>query len=485
MSTLQSPYRLCHWINGSSVDEKEATVITKINPATGQVIGELAIASTELVAQAVQAASQAFQGWSALPADKRAEWLNRLADAIDAEQEALALAETLDSGKPLWLSKKVDIPRASSNFRFFAAAATQFASESHSGPNTIDYTLRQPLGVVGCISPWNLPLYLFTWKIAPALAAGNTVVAKPSEVTPTTAYLLGVLMQRIGFPPGVLNIIQGDGPTTGESIVTHPDVKAISFTGSTRAGQRIAALLAPSLKKYSLELGGKNAAVIFADADFDAMVTETIRSSFTNQGEICLCTSRLLIEDSIYDRFRDAFVEKVKELTVGDPLENLTKQGALVSQAHHEKVSRCVELAREEGGEVLVGGTRRLVSGACAAGFFYAPTVIEGLGPEAQTNQEEIFGPVVTLQRFKTEAEALELANASGYGLAATVWTGDLKKAHRIATTIQAGIVWVNSWLYRDLRTPFGGMKNSGIGREGGWEAMRFFTEPKNISIRF
>lgn len=485
MSTLQSPYRLCHWINGSSVDEKEATVITNINPATGHAIGELTIASTELVAQAVQAASQAFQGWSALPADKRAEWLNRLADAIDAEQEALALAETLDSGKPLWLSKKVDIPRASSNFRFFAAAATQFASESHSGPNTIDYTLRQPLGVVGCISPWNLPLYLFTWKIAPALAAGNTVVAKPSEVTPTTAYLLGVLMQRIGFPPGVLNIIQGDGPTTGESIVTHPDVKAISFTGSTRAGQRIAALLAPSLKKYSLELGGKNAAVIFADADFDAMVTETIRSSFTNQGEICLCTSRLLIEDSIYDRFRDAFVEKVKELTVGDPLENLTKQGALVSQAHHEKVSRCVELAREEGGEVLVGGTRRLVSGACAAGFFYAPTVIEGLGPEAQTNQEEIFGPVVTLQRFKTEAEALELANASGYGLAATVWTGDLKKAHRIATTIQAGIVWVNSWLYRDLRTPFGGMKNSGIGREGGWEAMRFFTEPKNISIRF
>lgn len=485
MSTLQTPYRISHWIGGLPVDDKNAVVIPNINPATAVVVGEIPVASARVVDEAVQAAKNAFISWSALPAETRAYWLNRLADAIDAEMESLALAETTDSGKPLWLSKKVDIPRASSNFRFFAAAATQFASESHSGPNTIDYTLRQPLGVVGCISPWNLPLYLFTWKIAPALAAGNTVVAKPSEVTPTTAYLLGELMKRIGFPPGVLNIIQGDGPTTGESIVTHPEIKAISFTGSTRAGQRIASLLAPGLKKFSLELGGKNAAVIFADAEFDAMITETVRSSFTNQGEICLCTSRLLIEDSIYDRFRDAFIEKVKQLTIGDPLDEKTKQGALVSQTHFEKVSQCVELAVEEGGRMLIGGERFAATGSCSGGFFYKPTVIEGLGPDTRTNQEEIFGPVVTLQRFKDEKEAIELANASGYGLAATVWTSELKKAHRVATVLQTGIVWVNSWLYRDLRTPFGGVKNSGIGREGGWEAMRFFTEPKNISIRF
>jgi aminomuconate-semialdehyde/2-hydroxymuconate-6-semialdehyde dehydrogenase len=485
MSKLETPYRISHWIDGMPIDDQTASVIPNVNPATGNIIGEIPIADASMVDRAVQAAKNAFHSWSSMPAEVRAAWLNRLADAIDAEQEALAFAETTDSGKPLWLSKKVDIPRASANFRFFAAAATQFASESHSGPNSIDYTLRQPLGVVGCISPWNLPLYLFTWKIAPALAAGNTVVAKPSEVTPSTAFLLGVLMQRIGFPPGVLNIVQGDGPMTGESIVTHPEVKAISFTGSTRAGQRIASLLAPGLKKYSLELGGKNAAVIFSDADFESVLTETIRSSYTNQGEICLCTSRLLIEDSLYDRFKEGFIERVKQLTIGDPLNDLHKQGALVSESHFQKVSQCVELAKEEGGKVLVGGQRHLAEGPCAGGFFYAPTVIEGLGPNAKTNQEEIFGPVVTLQRFHNEEEAVALANASGYGLAATVWTTELKKAHRVATALQTGIVWVNSWLYRDLRTPFGGMKNSGIGREGGWEAMRFFTEPKNISIRF
>ncbi len=485
MSTLQTPYLLAHWIDGVSVVADTSAHLTNINPATGKPVGEVPIASAHMVDKAVQAAQQAFFSWSTLPADDRAHWLNRLADAIESELDALALAETIDNGKPLWLSKKMDIPRAASNFRFFAAAATQFASESHSGPSSIDYTLRQPLGVVGCISPWNLPLYLFTWKIAPALAAGNTVVAKPSEITPSTAYLLGVLMERIGFPKGVLNIVQGDGPTTGESIVTHPQVKAISFTGSTRAGQRIASLLAPGLKKYSLELGGKNAAVIFADTDIDNAVKETIRSSFTNQGEICLCTSRILIEQSIYDRFRTALVERVKQLTMGDPLDDSNKQGALVSQSHFEKVQQCVETARQEGGTILTGGERYVAGGSCTAGYFFKPTVIEGLGPDTQTNQEEIFGPVITLQPFQHESEAIELANRSGYGLAATVWTTDLQKAHRVAASLQTGIVWVNSWLHRDLRTPFGGMKNSGLGREGGWEAMRFFTEPKNISIRF
>ncbi|MFM7671106.1 MAG: aldehyde dehydrogenase [Bacteroidota bacterium] len=485
MFNLETPYRLKHWIGGEAYVDEISEHLPNVNPATGSVRGEVPIASAEIIDRAVEAARAAFPGWSGLASEGRALWLNRLADAIDSAQDSLALTETLDSGKPLWLSKKVDIPRASSNFRFFAAAATQFSSESHSGANTIDYTLRQPLGVVGCISPWNLPLYLFTWKIAPALAAGNTVVAKPSEVTPGTAYLLGLLMKQIGLPPGVLNIVQGDGPTTGESIVMHPQVKAISFTGSTRAGQRIASLLAPQLKKYSLELGGKNAAVIFADSDWESMLTETIRSSFTNQGEICLCTSRILVEESIYDRFREAFVERVRQLTIGDPLHDANKQGALVSQAHFNKVCACVELAKKEGGVVLAGGEPFLASGECANGFFFLPTVIEGLGPDTKTNQEEIFGPVVTLQSFREESEAIELANRSGYGLAATVWTSELKKAHRVAAGLQVGIVWVNSWLYRDLRTPFGGVKNSGLGREGGWEAMRFFTEPKNISIRY
>ncbi|MBM3432785.1 MAG: aldehyde dehydrogenase [Bacteroidetes bacterium] len=485
MSTLQKPYRLTHWVGGEPIVDPASSCLPNINPATGETIGEVPIATAHVIDQAVQAAQQAFSSWSALPAEERSHWLNRLADAIESDSDALALAETTDSGKPLWLSQKMDIPRAASNFRFFAAAATQFASESHSGPSSIDYTLRQPLGVVGCISPWNLPIYLFTWKIAPALAAGNTVVAKPSEVTPSTAYLLGALMKRIGFPKGVLNIVQGDGPTTGESIVIHPQIKAISFTGSTRAGQRIASLLAPQLKKYSLELGGKNAAVIFSDANLDHAVKETVRSAFTNQGEICLCTSRILVEQSIYDRFRSAFVERVKQLTVGDPLDDSSKQGALVSSSHFEKVRQCVDRARQEGGKILIGGEPFAAAGSCAMGFFYKPTVIEGLGPDTQTNQEEIFGPVATLQPFQNETQAIELANHSGYGLAATVWTTDLQKAHRVATSIQAGIVWVNSWLYRDLRTPFGGVKNSGLGREGGWEAMRFFTEPKNISIRF
>ena len=485
MSTLETPYRLTHWIGGEPAVDHHEILLQNINPATAQLIGEVPVAGQSLIDQAVVAAREAFQTWSVLPAEERAAWLNKLADVIDQESEALALAETRDTGKPLWLSRKVDIPRASSNFRFFAAAATQFASESHSGPQTIDYTLRQPLGVVGCISPWNLPLYLFTWKIAPALAVGNTVIAKPSEVTPTTAYLLGSLMKRIGFPPGVLNIVQGDGPVTGESIVTHPEIKAISFTGSTRAGQRIASLLAPGLKKYSLELGGKNAAILFADADWDAMLTETIRSSFTNQGEICLCTSRILVEASIYDRFREAFVEKVRALTIGNPMNEANKQGALVSRAHFEKVSECVTLASHEGGKILVGGQPHVAPSPNQHGYFFQPTVIEGLAPDARTNLAEIFGPVVTLQPFRDEAEALALANHSGYGLAATVWTSQLKKAHRVAAGLQVGIVWVNSWLYRDLRTPFGGMKNSGMGREGGWEAMRFFSEPKNVSIRY
>ncbi|HEX6847803.1 MAG TPA: aldehyde dehydrogenase [Chitinophagaceae bacterium] len=459
--------------------------IDNVNPATGKVYGQIPDSNKKDVAAAIHAAQKAFPSWSVTPVEERFKILNRIAELIDAHLHALALAETNDNGKPLWLSKRVDIPRASANFRFFATGIMHFASESHHMEDkAVNYTLRQPIGIVGCISPWNLPLYLFTWKIAPAMAAGNCVLAKPSEVTPVTAFLLSRICKEAGLPNGVLNIIHGTGPVAGEAIVSHPAVKAISFTGSTRAGERIASIAAPKFKKLSLELGGKNPAIIFSDCDWDKMMTETIRSSFSNQGEICLCGSRILIEESVYEKFKREFVEKVKELTVGDPLDENSKQGAIVSKAHYEKILRCVETARKEGGKILYGGQAVKLEGRCANGFYIQPTVIEGLGPNCQTNQEEIFGPVITLQSFKTEEEALQLANATAYGLAATIWTQDISRANRVAAKVESGIIWVNCWLLRDLRTPFGGMKNSGVGKEGGWEALRFFTESKNVCIQ-
>jgi aminomuconate-semialdehyde/2-hydroxymuconate-6-semialdehyde dehydrogenase len=361
----------------------------------------------------------------------------------------------------------------------------QFAAEAHAMENAaINYTLRQPIGVVGCISPWNLPLYLFTWKIAPALAAGNCVVAKPSEVTPLTAFELSKICIEVGLPAGVLNIVHGNGPLTGNAIVEHPHIKAISFTGSTRAGKEIASKAASAFKKISLELGGKNPNIIFADCDFEAMIKTTINSSFSNQGQICLCGSRILIEESIYEKFKNRFIEETAKLKVGDPLDATTKIGAIVSKAHFEKINYHIQLAKEEGGTILYGGNKVELEGRCKKGWFIQPTIIEGLGPECRTNKEEIFGPVVTLQKFKTDEEALELANASDYGLSATIWTQNLQRAHKLAAQLQCGIVWVNCWLLRDLRTPFGGTKNSGVGREGGFEAMRFFTEPKNVCVK-
>jgi aminomuconate-semialdehyde/2-hydroxymuconate-6-semialdehyde dehydrogenase len=386
----------------------------------------------------------------------------------------------------LWLSKEVDIPRASSNFRFFATGIMHFANESHSMEDkAVNYTFRQPIGIVGCISPWNLPLYLFTWKIAPALAAGNCVIAKPSEVTPVTAFLLGKICKEAGLPDGVLNIVHGVGQHCGEAIVKHPDIKAISFTGSTKAGERIASIAAPMFKKLSLELGGKNPNIIFNDCNWEKMLTETIRSSFGNQGQICLCGSRLLIERPAYDNFKKYFIEITKKLTVGDPLDQTTKQGAIVSKVHFEKIMNCISLAKEEGGKILCGGKAFKLEGRCANGYFIEPTIIEGLDQNCRTNQEEIFGPVITIQPFDSIEEAIQLANNSTYGLAATVWTQDISKANYVAAKVESGIVWVNCWLVRDLRTPFGGMKNSGVGREGGWEALRFFTEAKNVCVQF
>jgi aminomuconate-semialdehyde/2-hydroxymuconate-6-semialdehyde dehydrogenase len=347
----------------------------------------------------------------------------------------------------------------------------------------INYTMRQPVGIVGCISPWNLPLYLFTWKIAPALAAGNCVIAKPSEVTPLTSFLLAQICAAAGLPNGVLNIIHGDGPSCGSAIVSHPSIKAISFTGSTRAGQHIASVAAPMFKKLSLELGGKNPTIIFADCDWEKMMKTTIQSSFANQGQICLCGSRIIIEKSIYEKFKNEFVAQAKKLKLGDPLEATTKQGAIVSKVHYDKILNCIKLAQQEGGSILVGGNAVKPDGRCANGYFIEPTIFEGLPANCKTNMEEIFGPVVTLQTFETEEEALALANCSDYGLASTLWSQNISKANRMAIQLHTGIVWINCWLLRDLRTPFGGVKNSGVGREGGWDALRFFTEPKNVCV--
>ncbi len=482
---LQTYNDIQNYIGGAFQVPRSGNYLDNTNPATGELIGMIPDSNENDIAEAVEAAKKIFPTWSVTPVEKRFQILNRIAEIIDQYADELALAETTDNGKPLWLSKEVDIPRASANFRFFATGIMHFAAESHSmEEKAINYTLRQPIGIVGCISPWNLPLYLFTWKIAPAIAAGNCVIAKPSEVTPVTAYLLSQICNEAGLPGGVLNIVHGRGNTTGEAIVKHPDIKAISFTGSTVAGERIASLAAPKFKKLSLELGGKNPNIVFADCNWDRMMSTSIQSSFSNQGEICLCGSRILIEESIYEKFKQEFVEKAKQLKVGDPLDETSKQGAIVSKVHFDKIMRCIDTARQEGGKILCGGNEVPMAGRCEAGLFIEPTVIEGLGPECQTNQEEIFGPVVTLQSFKTEDEALQLANATNYGLAATIWTQDISKANRVAAKTESGIVWVNCWLLRDLRTPFGGMKNSGVGKEGGWEVLRFFTEAKNICVR-
>jgi aminomuconate-semialdehyde/2-hydroxymuconate-6-semialdehyde dehydrogenase len=482
------PLSLSHLIGGVAVPACSGATLPVFEPATGAAYAQCPDGGAEDVAAAVRAAQQAFPAWSLLAAGERARWLERLADALESRLEEFASAETRDAGKPLKLAAEVEIPRAVSNLRFFAAAATQFASESHHGQAGLNYTLRQPLGVVGCISPWNLPLYLFTWKIAPALAAGNTVVAKPSEVTPVTAWMLGDLAREIGFPPGVLNIVHGTGPGAGKALVEHPGVKAISFTGSTAVGRGIAAHCGPALKKASLELGGKNPTLVFADAWNDPGLRErllatVLRSAFQNSGQICLCGSRILVERSVYPDFRDALVRRTEALAVGEPLDPNTDQGPLVSQAHYEKVLAGIERARDEGGTVLCGGRALQPPGRCRSGWFVAPTLIEGLGPDTRSNREEIFGPVATLQPFDDDAGALALANAAEYGLAASVWTTDLRRAHRLAARIETGMVWINTWLQRDLRTPFGGMKQSGMGREGGLEAMRFFTEPRNIGI--
>ena len=474
-----------NYIGGELHKPLSGKYLDNYTPATGKVYSLLPDSDQKDVQKAVKAAKEAFPKWSSLSAEKRLGYLMAISLKIEEQLDELALAETKDNGKPLWLSKAVDIPRAASNFKFYATAMMHDKTDCFEmGSEALNYTLRKPIGIAGCISPWNLPLYLFTWKIAPALASGNCVVAKPSEVTPMTAYLLSKICIEVGLPKGVLNIVHGLGHKVGAAITEHPEIPVISFTGGTSTGQQIAKVAAPMFKKLSLELGGKNPNIIFADCDFDDALATTKRSSFANQGQICLCGSRIFVQRAIYTKFRDAFVAQTKKMVVGHPMDEKAKLGAVVSKEHMEKVLSYVKLAQQEGGTVLAGGKRVVLEGAYTDGYYLEPTIIEGLPYDCRTNQEEIFGPVVTLMPFDTEEEVLGYANSTKYGLAATLWTSNLKRAHRMASSLDTGIVWVNTWLLRDLRTPFGGVKQSGVGREGGFEALHFFTEPKNVCIK-
>ena len=478
--------QLRNYIGGELLEPLGGDYLDNVDPAVGRIHSRVPRSGDDDLQRAVEAATAAFPEWSTTPAEERSRFLLDIADGIERELPAFARAECVDTGKPLSLASSLDIPRAVSNFRFFATAILHTQSESHmTDHRALNYTLRRPRGVAGLISPWNLPLYLLSWKIAPALATGNTAVAKPSELTPTTASLLAEVCRDAGLPAGVLNIVHGLGPEVGAALVRHPSVPTLSFTGGTETGREISRTAGPMFKKIALELGGKNPNLVFADADLDEALANSVRSAFSNQGQVCLSGSRLFVEQDIYDSFLERFVAETRKLRVGDPLDEQTQQGALVSREHQEKVLSYIRLAEEEGGRVLCGGgPPEDLPRRCRDGFFVEPTVISGLGPGCRVNQEEIFGPVVTVMPFRDENEVVEHANGTAYGLSASIWTRDLDRAHRLAERIDCGTIWINCWLLRDLRVPFGGMKQSGVGREGGEEALRFFTEPKNVCIR-
>jgi len=475
-----------NYINGKNIKPLSNKWLDLINPGIGKSFGKLADSDSRDVELAYKSAKKAFSEWSRSSIKKRSSILLKIAELIEQHVELLANAESADNGKPIELAKSIDIPRAAENFRFFSQAITQFYSESHeqTSDQNINFTLRQPVGVVGCISPWNLPLYLFTWKIAPALAAGNCVVAKPSEITPYTAFLLSDICTKAGLPNGVLNIVNGQGKISGQAIVEHPGIKAISFTGGSLTGKHIAKTTASMLKKLSLELGGKNPNIIFSDCDYEKMLNTTIKSSFSNQGQICLCGSRIFIEEKIYNKFKSDFIKKVKELKVGLPSSSDTDIGAVVSKVHMQKILNYIEIAKKSKNTILIGGNKLEVQNG-ENGYYIEPTVIEVSSNKCELNQEEIFGPVVTIMPFKNDEEVLKMANDIRYGLSASVWTSDLKRSMYFSQHLDAGIIWINTWMQRDLRTPFGGLKESGIGCEGGFEVLRFFTESKNICINY
>src|SRR5690242_2448981 len=474
-----------NFIDGKFVEPVNGKYLDNIEPATGKPYSQVADSDARDVELAVAAADKAFGDWSTEPAAERSKTLLRIADLIERDLEKFARAESIDTGKPITLARTLDIPRAVANFRFFATAILHTENEAHVTDGVaFNYTLSQPRGIAGLISPWNLPLYLLSWKIAPAIAVGNTAIAKPSELTPMTAFLLGEACVEAGLPDGVLNIVHGTGSNVGAAMTGHPKITTISFTGGTVTGKKVAATCAPLFKKVSLELGGKNPNIIFADADLDAAVAGSVRSSFANQGQVCLCGSRVFVERPIYKEFVDRFIEKASQLKQGDPLEEQTEQGAIVNKTQLDKVKFYVDLAQKEGGEIVLGGSApQSPNERCSTGYFFRPTIITGLSVSCRTNREEIFGPVVTIMPFESEEEVINHANDVEYGLSSSIWTENLSRAHRVAERIHTGTVWVNCWLVRDLRVPFGGMKQSGVGREGGEEALRFFTESKNVCV--
>lgn len=476
--------KIQNYINGELAAPQNGKYMPNYDPSRGEVYSELPDSSELDVILAIQAAHRAFDKWSDLAADKRADYLYKIADLIDKNSEELAQAESLDVGKPLELARTMDIPRAAANFRFFAGQILHHQEISTTQGDLLNYTLRQPLGVAGLISPWNLPLYLLTWKIAPALAAGNTAVCKPSEVTPMTAYLLAKIMIESGLPAGVCNIVFGRGEVAGSTLVKHPGVPLISFTGGTATGEKIQSMAAPHFKKLSLELGGKNANIILKDADLKKAIPTTLRSSFLNSGQICLCGSKILVQEDIYEEFMAEFVKQTEALVVGDPKDSKTFMGPLVSKEHLDKVMSMIETAQKDNGKVLTGGTATQLPDHLKRGYFLRPTIIADLSNCSDLHQTEIFGPVVTVMPFKYPHDAIKWANNSPYGLSASLWTRDVSKAHKLAAQIEAGTVWVNCWLKRDLRMPFGGQKASGLGREGGDHSLDFFTEQKTVCVQ-
>lgn len=477
--------KIYNYIDGALVESDSGKYLDNYNPSNGKVYSLIPNSNSNDINSAVSAAKYAFVTWSKTTKKYRSDILMKLADKIEEHAEDLIIAESLDNGKPESLARAVDIPRAPENFRFFATAILHFSSELHDmDGRALNYTLREPVGVAACISPWNLPLYLLTWKIAPALAAGNTVVAKPSEITPMTAFLLSKICIEVGLPKGVLNIVHGLGSSIGDALTTHPDTSIVSFTGGTVTGQHIAKVTAPMFKKLSLELGGKNPNIVFSDANFDKALDVAIKASFSNQGQICLCGSRLFIEENIYNKFKESLILKVSNLIVGDPKDNNSDLGAVVSKSHMEKILFRIEEAKKLGGKVLIGGSRKYLDGDLSEGYYIEPTVIEGLSYKCSINQEEIFGPVLTLIPFKNEEDVIMMANSTKYGLSASIFTENISKGHRVASAIKSGVIWINTWLLRDLRIPFGGMKQSGLGREGGFKSLQFFTEPKNVCVK-
>ena len=475
-----------NFIGGEFVDAVDHSTLDNIAPSTGQLIGTIPRSKQSDVYRAVAAARVAQHEWAELTLDDRADWLDAIADALESRNEELAQRESLDTGKPLSLAQRVDAIRSVENFRFFADFAREQEDLVFEMDDATNIVHRRPVGIVGLITPWNLPLYLLSWKVAPALLMGNVIVAKPSELTPLTAHLLAEVCQEIGLPEGVLNIVNGYGPEVGQEILEHEGIKAISFTGGTATGRHVAATAAPMFKKLSLELGGKNATIILDDAEMNQAVQGAIRAGFTNSGQVCLCGSRILVHESIADEFTQHLVAQVSAMQCGDPNNPETQVGALISIPHVEKVESYINLAIQEGGTVLTGGTREMTGppGPTPQGAFLRPTLISGLSHLSRTAREEIFGPVVTIHRFSSDDEAIEMANATDYGLAGSIWTGDTERGHSIAQKIDTGIVWINTWLHRDLRTPFGGVKHSGVGREGGRWSLGFFSEPLNVCIK-